>query len=192
MEKIQITADAIKQALAARQRRVIIDPGRVPAAVLLPLYCEDGQYKILFTKRTARVRDHAGEISFPGGVRHKHDVSLLKTALRESCEEIGLAPSDVQVLGALDDTPTRTTNYLVSPFLGLIPSPYQFKLCAAEVDRLITISIDALRTEARFTEKPSADPRIPTPEYSYFHNGDVIWGATASILKQFLDIVGAL
>lgn len=181
----------LKQALRRRHRKVIQDSGRVPAAVLLPLYQESGQYHLLFTQRAVLLKDHRGEVSFPGGVRHGEDASLLDTALRECFEEIGLVPEDVEVLGALDDTPTSTTNYMVSPFVGIIPYPYSFCANTAEVERLIGIPLDTLLESPGFSDKPLTDSE-PEPECRYVYQGVVIWGATARILKQFLDIVRQL
>lgn len=192
MAKPRSLKQKLKQALQRRQRNVINDSHRVPAAVLLPLYEEAGRYHLLFTQRTLKVKDHRGEVSFPGGVCRREDKSLLDTALRESFEEIGLVPKDVEILGALDDTPTSTTNYLVSPFLGVIPHPYTFCINADEVEQVIGIPLEVLLEEAEFSHKPSADKDKPAPEYRYVYRDTVIWGATARILKQFLDIVRQL
>lgn len=137
------------------------------------------------------LKDHRGEVSFPGGVCHEEDASLQDTALRESFEEIGLAPKDVEVLGALDDAPTSTTNYLVTPFVGVIPYPYNFCANAAEVERLIGIPLEILLESPGFTDGPAPEEGSE-PECRYIYQGVVIWGATARILKQFLDIVRQL
>ncbi|MBM3183280.1 MAG: CoA pyrophosphatase, partial [Chloroflexi bacterium] len=99
----------LKKALSSRFKRKISDQRLVKAAVMLPLFCKDGQYHILFTRRSNEVMHHKGQISFPGGAKHGDDASLLDTALRESCEEIGLQARDVEVLGELDDAPTSTS-----------------------------------------------------------------------------------
>ena len=80
----------LRQLLAQRQKQYIVDDGRVPSAVLVPLYKKDGQYHILFIKRTETVKEHKGQISFPGGTREEEDGTLLDTALREYAEETGL------------------------------------------------------------------------------------------------------
>ncbi len=85
------------------------------------------EYRILFTKRTDTVDAHKGQISFPGGKIEDEDASPLETALREVDEEIGLSRKDVTVLGQMDDARTLSSNYIVHPFVGLIPYPYDFK-----------------------------------------------------------------
>jgi 8-oxo-dGTP pyrophosphatase MutT (NUDIX family) len=101
----------IKLALAAH-RRVPMSPGPVPAAVLLPLFLKEGEYHVLFTKRTDQMIQHRGQISFPGGVCIHEDCDTLQTALRETWEEVGIAPGDVEGLGKLDDF-YSIHNYLV-------------------------------------------------------------------------------
>jgi 8-oxo-dGTP pyrophosphatase MutT (NUDIX family) len=109
----------LKQALSKRQKVYISDPRRTPSAVLIPLYKKQGEYYILFIQRTDRVKDHKGQISFPGGAYEEDDDSLLQTALREATEEVGLASEDVEVLGELDDFRTIGSGYTISPFVAL-------------------------------------------------------------------------
>ena len=104
------------------------------AAVLVPIFYKDGEYNILFTQRSDQVPHHKGQISFPGGARSEVDASLLDTALRESCEEIGLKASDADVVGELDDTPTTTSSFNISPFVAFVPHPYNFALNPYEID----------------------------------------------------------
>ena len=98
--------------------RKIAGASLTPSAVLVPIYHKQGEYYILFTKRTEDVKNHKGQISFPGGVHQEEDRTLVDTALRESAEEIGLMPNDVEVLGELDDTTTVTSSFIISPFVG--------------------------------------------------------------------------
>jgi 8-oxo-dGTP pyrophosphatase MutT (NUDIX family) len=176
----------LREALSRRQKSHIVDANRVPSAVLVPVYYKQGQYWLLFTKRTDRVKEHKGQISFPGGARHEGDKTLIDTALRECAEEIGLVPGDVKVLGGLDDTVTVTSNYIISPFVALVPYPYQFKLDGWEVEEIIEVPISALLGEdCRRQETEIIDG---VTSYSYHYQGRVIWGATARILHQFLDI----
>ena len=113
----------LKQLLARRQKRYITGTERVPSAVLVPLYHKEGQYHLLFIKRTEKVKEHKGQISFPGGTREEADRTLLDTALRECAEEIGVCVEDIEVLGEMDDEATTTSNYIVSPFIAMIPWP---------------------------------------------------------------------
>jgi 8-oxo-dGTP pyrophosphatase MutT (NUDIX family) len=158
----------------------------MPSAVLVPLFAKFGEYHILFTKRTDKVKDHKGQISFPGGSRHEGDRAALDTALRECTEEIGLAPEDVYVLGELDDAITTTSNYVITPFVALIPYPYPFKTDGWEVEEIIEVPVAALlEEEQRHSASPAGQGINP---YFYHYQGRVIWGATAEILHQFLGI----
>jgi len=178
----------LKQALSRRQKHRIVDTSRVQSAVLVPIYYRDGEYYLLFTKRTEKVRDHKGQISFPGGAYEEQDATLLDTALRECTEEIGLAAEAVEVLGELDDTPTQTTYYVISPFVAAIPWPYQLRVDPIEVKEVIEVPISALLDKdcLRQENDPLNDGRITG--YFYYCNNRIIWGATARILSQFLDI----
>jgi 8-oxo-dGTP pyrophosphatase MutT (NUDIX family) len=176
----------LKQALSQRQKQRIVDPKRISAAVLVPIYNKQGQYYILFIKRTEWVEKHKGEISFPGGVHEERDETLLDTALRECAEEIDLMADDVEVLGELDDEVSVKTNYVISPFLALIPWPYQLKVDGRETEEIIEAPISALRDKGYSRQVIRGDETITS--YFYHYQGRVIWGATARILSKFLDI----
>ena len=180
--------ERLKQALSQRQKHRIVDPSRVQSAVLVPIYYREGEYYLLFTKRTEKVRDHKGQISFPGGAYEEQDATLLDTALRESYEEIGLAAEAVEVLGEMDDMPTQFTDYIISPFVAAIPWPYQLRVDPIEVKEIIEVPISALLDKdcLRQETDPLNDGRI-TGSF-YYCNNRIIWGATARILNQFLDI----
>lgn len=184
----EITEQKLQQALARRQKRRIITADRVLSAVLLPIYYREGQYYILFTKRTQQVSEHKGQISFPGGVYQPEDATLLATALRECAEEIGVKARDVEVLGELDDAITTTSSYVISPYVGLIPWPYQFQVNAAEIEQIITAPLSALlNSRCRRQQTETLDGKAMA-SYVYHYQGEIIWGATARILNQFLDI----
>ena len=190
MENVTIKAvkEKLRQALSRRQKRHIIDASLVPSAVLLPIYYKQGQCHILFTKRTGKVKEHKGEISFPGGAYEDGDRTLIDTALRECAEEIGLAAEAVELLGELDDMLTIGTGYIMSPFVGAIPWPYPLKLDPTEVEEIIEVPISALLDKDCLLQgTDTIDGQVVTT-YFYHYRGKVIWGATARILNQFLDI----
>jgi 8-oxo-dGTP pyrophosphatase MutT (NUDIX family) len=179
----------LKEILACRQKRYIDDRNRVPSAVLIPLYRKQGQCHIVLIKRTETVKEHKGQISFPGGARDNSDHTLLDTAVRESHEEIGLRPGDIEVIGELDDEITTTSNYIVTPFVAVIPWPYRFTINKAEVDEIIEAPIAALLS--RDCLKPdieTLDGGIVVDSYNYHYDGRLIWGATARILNKFLAL----
>jgi 8-oxo-dGTP pyrophosphatase MutT (NUDIX family) len=180
--------ERLRQILSQRRKLHITDTGRVAAAVLVPLFHRQGNWHILFIKRTEKVKYHKGQISFPGGNREKGE-PLLATALRECQEEIGLQVGDTEVLGELDDELTTTSNYIVTPFVAAIPWPYHFRLNEDEVEEIIEIPIAALRDRACLRQDTEILNGKTVPSYTYLCQGRVIWGATARILNRFLDII---
>jgi 8-oxo-dGTP pyrophosphatase MutT (NUDIX family) len=176
----------LKQALSQRNKQRIVDGSRTSAAVLVPIYYKQGHYYILLIKRTEWVKKHKGEISFPGGARDEGDKTLLDTALRECAEEIGLAPEKVEILGELDDEVSVKTNYVITPFVGLIPWPYQFKADGEETEEIIEAPILVLQDRG-YSHQEIRDGKTVT-KYFYNYQGRVIWGATARILNKFLGI----
>jgi 8-oxo-dGTP pyrophosphatase MutT (NUDIX family) len=181
--------EKLKGALAQRQVLRLSDSKMTMSAVLVPIFLKSGQYHLLFIQRTERVREHKGQISFPGGAYEKADTLLVNTALREAEEEIGLAPGAVEVLGELDDMLTVATNYIISPFVGVIPYPYQFKLDNWETEELIIVPISALLDKNCFSESKAISNGREIEAYSYKYGDKTIWGATARILKQFLGVI---
>jgi 8-oxo-dGTP pyrophosphatase MutT (NUDIX family) len=159
-------------------------PGKVEAAVLVPLYEEGGRLHAVFTKRPADMRRHAGEISFPGGRRDDGE-DLPDTALREAEEEIGLARELVRLVGALPPTGTIVTNYSVYPFVGLTGSGNAFRPNPVEVDEVVELSLPDL--VGGFERKRLIRRGVPIKTDTYTVGGHLIWGATARILGMLLE-----
>jgi len=182
----------LKELLARRKKRYVEDAGRVPSAVLIPLFWKEGRCYIVFIRRTETVKEHKGQISFPGGARDTRDRSLLDTALRESREEIGLRREDVEVIGELDDELTTTSNYIVTPFVAAIPSPYAFTVNRDEVDELIEIPVAPLLSgDCCKPDIETIDGGIVVDSCNYHYQGRLIWGATARILNKLLESIRA-
>ena len=179
----------LRRALSRRRKRHIVNAGLAPSAVLVPIYYKQGEYHILFTKRTQMVKEHKGQISFPGGAYQEGDKMLVNTALRECAEEIGLIAHQVEVLGELDDAVTETSGYIISPFVALIPWPYQFKVNEEEAEEIIEVPISALLDKGCLRQESKIIDGQTVSSYFYHYQQRVIWGATAKILKQFLDII---
>ncbi len=164
-------------------------PRLLPAGVLVPLFWAAEEPHLLFTQRTFTVRDHQGQISFPGGVQDPEDQDLLTTALRETEEEIALKPEVVEILGRLEPVAT-VTGYWINPFVALIPYPYEFRPNPREVSRLLTFPLREFLPP----------PRWSTGDYHYQgevvkvccwrYDKTVIWGATARILLNLLALLG--
>ncbi len=180
--------ERLKQLLSERKPRRITGTDRIPSAVLIPIYEDHGDYHIIFTQRTHKVSTHKGQISFPGGVRDEEDRSLADTALRECTEEVGLACEAVEILGQLDDCPTFVSNYLITPFVGAIPWPYEFKISEMETQEIIDAPISGLLDQDCRSDGTEIVDGAPIAAYFYNYKGKIIWGATARILHQFLDI----
>ncbi|MEA2277817.1 MAG: hypothetical protein QOC78_2777 [Solirubrobacteraceae bacterium] len=182
--------------VARRLRAVLLDAGeaaaldvhgRIDAAVLVPLYVADGELHAVFTRRREDLRRHAGEISFPGGRQDDDETDLRLTALREAEEEIGLPTRAVELVGALQPTPTIATNYAIYPFVGLIEPGHEWLLSANEVAEVLELPLHALRDgyrRQRLTRRG-----VPFRTDVYVVGDDIIWGATARIVGDLLDRV---
>ncbi len=159
-----------------------------PAAVLVPIQERaDGDYLVL-TQRTETVNSHKGQVAFPGGRIDPRDSGDLAAALRESHEEIGIDPRHVRILGQLDQV-TAGSNYLVTPFVGVIPFPYEFRLNPAETTAVFSVPVPALLDPERFrVERRSYLSSRRYPIYHFHYQGWDIWGATARIIAQLLEI----
>lgn len=164
--------------------------GGTAAAVLVPIYGWPHEPGLLFTKRRADLRRHAGEISFPGGRHDEGDADLAATALREAQEEIALDPATVELGGALPPVATFVTGYRIHPYVGLIPHPGGLGLEAnpSEVDTVLTLSVARLREAYAMRRLVRRGIPIHTPTYEI--EGDLIWGATARILGDLLERLG--
>jgi 8-oxo-dGTP pyrophosphatase MutT (NUDIX family) len=152
------------------------------SAVLLLLYCRDGEPHIVFTKRTDKVAVHKGQVSFPGGAAEDYDATLLDTALRETQEEIGVKIDGTSVIARLDDALAWGSNFKMSPFVAFLKEQPVFAPDPFEVAEVFDVPIRHLH---EVTPNTGAESASPYPEFRY--NGHVIWGATGRILKQFLE-----
>ena len=188
-------ADAVNDAL----RRVLLAPedamqlevsGRTDAAVLVPLYVRDGALHAVFTKRREDLRRHSGEISFPGGRFDEGEQDLRATALREAHEEIGLPADAVEIVGALQPTPTIATGYSVYPFVGLIEPGRTWTLSAREVAEVLELPLAALL--AGYARRRLIRRGVPIRTDTYLVADNLIWGATARILSDLFDRIGPL
>ena len=184
----------IKEALAAKDPKVIKDgqrPGYRHAGVLLPLLVEGGLCKVLFTKRTDRVEHHKGQISFPGGAVDKRDASIEETVLRETYEEIGLSEKDIEILGRIDDALTVASNYVIHPFVGMVTSMDDLAINRAEVKRVIMVPLSLFHDGGSEKRQYSVKYEGVTYETAaYEYRGHKIWGATAGIMENFMEIIG--
>jgi 8-oxo-dGTP pyrophosphatase MutT (NUDIX family) len=186
----------IRNILSARRPKPIppgVETGHRHAAVLVPLLCppEGEDWSILFTKRTNRVAHHKGQISFPGGAVEVHDSSPLETMLRESEEEIGLKAEAIDVLGSLDDALTMASNFIIHPFVGVVPSDYAFEINPFEVESILTVPLHVFQSisgESHAGEILYQGKAYRSPIFTF--EGEVIWGATARVMENFMALIG--
>ncbi|MFN0064135.1 MAG: CoA pyrophosphatase [Myxococcaceae bacterium] len=184
--------DEMAQALARSPKALVLPPGDFrEAAVLAPLVVRPDGPRLVFTKRPDTLRHHAGQISFPGGQRDPGDATPLATALRELGEELGVAASDVQVLGGLDElaTPSR---FRIAPFVGRLPNDVVFRPDKTEVEEVFEVPLaDFLKPGVRREEQRVV---FGTSRNVYFYDVPprVIWGATGFIIHRLLERVTAL
>ncbi len=159
------------------------------AAVLIPLLRMEGAWHILYTRRRDDLPEHSGQVAFPGGRADPGDCTSEDTALREACEEIGMRPEDVRILGRLKKYHT-ITNYLITPIVGVIPWPYPLKLEVQEVSRAFTIPLDWLMDPANHEERPRPLPVPHQPVnviYFKLYDGELLWGASARLTLAFIN-----
>ncbi len=160
-----------------------------PAAVLIPLLCHQGEWHILLTRRTEKLWSHPGQVAFPGGAWEESDANLVQTALRESFEEISLLPESVTVLGTMPTFGT-ISHFALTPVVGIISWPQELFLRPEEVARAFIVPLSFLKDPANryyqdFVHESQSHPVL----YFKRYDGELIWGITAQIILQFLEII---
>lgn len=160
------------------------------AAVLVPLLWHEDQWHLLFTRRAETLHSHKGQVSFPGGGEDPRDHGPEATALREAYEETGLLTQDVKVLGQLYRRPT-ISSFIVVPVVARIRWPYEFHLSTEEVSRIFTIPLLWLADPANREERQYSHPASPYETVIYYqpYDGEILWGATARITLDFLEVL---
>jgi 8-oxo-dGTP pyrophosphatase MutT (NUDIX family) len=155
------------------------------AAVLAPLYLDDdGDLRLILTKRHDTMPTHAGHISFPGGRPHPGDAGPVDTALREAHEEVGIEPDQVEVLGFLPPMDTVEFSLLVVPVVGRVEPPLRLVPSAREVERIHTPRVNDLADADRWWSVPWNGWEV----WYYDLDGDTLWGATARMVRQLLGL----
>ncbi|MEO8719326.1 MAG: CoA pyrophosphatase [Burkholderiales bacterium] len=151
------------------------------ASVLVPIVARPDQLTMLLTRRTAHLKNHSGQIAFPGGGAEDGDASAEATALREAHEEIGLDPARVELLGRLSDYHTRT-DFRVTPVVGLVAPPFELRLDAHEVDEAFEVPLSFLLDPANHLRHQREFQGRQVPFYAIPYRDYYIWGATAGML----------
>lgn len=181
-------ARAVAEALDRHHPTSVDYPERRQAAVLILLYTRGGEPWVLLTRRTDLVATHKGQISFPGGARDPEDADLWETAVRETVEELGVDPATIQKLGRLDDYPTFSSGFVVTPFVATMQPPEAWHPNRDEIAEIIEVSLARLVEVAR-TESWERDG-IRFPMHIFEVGDHYVWGVTAFILHRFFDVVG--
>jgi 8-oxo-dGTP pyrophosphatase MutT (NUDIX family) len=190
--EMQVSVDWLRQRLSRVTVRAPVREGSletanpIAAAVLVPIVVRPSGLTVLLTQRTDHLRDHAGQVSFPGGRCEPDDVSPIATALRESDEEVGIAAAQVEVLGILPDYFTGT-GFRVTPVVGVVTPPLNLRLDDFEVAEVFEAPLEFLLDAANFRQESleyagSQRTYWAVPWQEYF-----IWGATAGMLVSLRE-----
>lgn len=180
----------LENRLATRSTTMRMEWDARPAAVLVPLYQHNQAWHLLLTQRTNDVPSHKGQVAFPGGRMDTGDASLVETALRETEEEIGLPRSQVRVIGQLDELLT-VTQYRVTPVVGIIPWPWAFVPSPGEIAAIFGVPLSWLAQPTNLTEEWREPflPGQPIKIYHFYYGEFDIWGATARIICNLLEVL---
>ncbi len=185
-----LDADALARRLHARPRAVVRLDGFRDSAVLVPIVVEpDAPDRLLFTVRGSDLPTHAGQISFPGGKRDPDDLDLEATALREAAEELAIEPAAVEVLGLLDDVPTPS-RFVITPVVARVRGPLHLDPSAREVAHVFAAPLDELAAAAAYRhagERTFLGVTYAMHEYRFGEH--LIWGATARMVHQLLELL---
>jgi 8-oxo-dGTP pyrophosphatase MutT (NUDIX family) len=178
-----------------RERLAVLPPPRASelhtpasraAAVLVTLFEEGGEARLILTKRPETMPSHRGEIAFPGGKRDPGDASLVAAALREASEEIGLPPESVEVAGELDSLSTVASQFTIAPIIGLLAAPPVLRPDPREVEAAFAVRISELLDPEAYREELWNLWGAWRPMSFFDLPGETVWGATARILAGFL------
>lgn len=156
------------------------------AAVLFPFYFKAGEPWVLLTQRNAELKHHSGQVSFPGGGYETQDKHIRATAIRETEEEIGIQPNDIEIWGHLDPLPS-ISGFAVTPFVGELKSLDDMRIDENEVAKVFGVPFAFFQDGNNRTKHKVRTPVGDRHYYVYDHNGDVIWGLTAQIIVQLVE-----
>jgi len=188
-KKLNNIAQIFLKSLTNHNPRKLHAPKSKRASVLIPLVNQTQKIEVLFTKRTKHLPHHPNQISFPGGGSDPKDHDSRSTAIRETCEEIGIYKNLVKIITRLDQILT-VTNFLVTPYLGLINPKAYFHPNNMEVEYLILIPLTNILKENNWRQHEINWHGITFTQKVLFYKSEIIWGATACILINLLNALG--
>lgn len=162
---------------------------RKSAAVMIPLFERGGELRVLYTRRSDDLESHRGQVAFPGGRYDRRDPHLLAAALRETHEEVGIPPENIEVLGSFNGRLTHTADIFVTPFVGVVHGTMELRRDPREVAEIFDVPLEVLRDRRyrgsyRFMRNGHEEMRP-----AILYNGQVIWGLTFDFTMRFLALV---
>jgi 8-oxo-dGTP pyrophosphatase MutT (NUDIX family) len=179
----------IRDRLAALRPRILTEGFSREAAVLMPVFEWEHEYHFLLTRRTEEVQTHKGQISFPGGMREGEE-ELAETALRETFEEVGIEPGQIEILGRFHDY-VSITRFRVTPFAGFIHGPFTTKPHIHEVAEVLQVPFRIFRDPSRLRIEKNIYSGLEPNVYFYSYGTHQVWGLTARIIKEFFEMLGS-
>ncbi len=182
-------SQAFCQALEGHAPRSEELPHTRAAAVLVPLWDDGETVQMVFTKRTATLDNHAGQVSFPGGMADPDDPGLRATALRETHEEVGVPPERVELITRLDQVVT-ITGFLVTPYLGLVDPAARFEPNPVEVDHMVLVPLPKVLDRSNYQTVDMEWEGMQLRQIALYQDQDMVWGATMRMLLNMLDALG--
>jgi 8-oxo-dGTP pyrophosphatase MutT (NUDIX family) len=183
------TLDHVRQVLASApppRRSALEGTGTRPSAVLAPIYPDGDDVVVVMTRRAQHLRAHRGEVSFPGGGCDPTDTDLRATAVREAFEEVHLDPGSVEIIGELDHLQTVTSQSYIVPFVGELAARPDLVASPAEVESILHVPLSELLADDVYHEERWGLPPLEHPVHFFELDGDVVWGATAAMLRNLL------
>ena len=192
-ERRAFTLEALESAISGYNSRTLTDKTKEQrrSAVLIPIYCSaQDELHVILTRRSAMMKHHTHEVSFPGGNQEPEDQDLWATAIREAHEEIGLNPELPRFVGTLDSFVTVGSNSLVTPFVGVLDTVPALEANPMEVEEIIDVPLAELLNPDIYREEIwQWQDGKSRPVFFFELIGDTVWGATASMLRQFLVVL---
>jgi 8-oxo-dGTP pyrophosphatase MutT (NUDIX family) len=188
---ITLPADPVAAALARLPKDVaqgLYDKPLIRAAVLVPIVLQPDGMTLLLTRRTDHLKDHPGQIGFPGGRVEPDDEGPMQTALREAHEEVGLSPGQVQVIGYLEPHAV-VTGFAVTPIVGFIEPATDRQLDSFEVAEVFEVPLAFFLDDANLTRSLRRYRDVEVPLFEYQYEDRRIWGATAHMIHRLIKLI---